>query len=103
VFALKRTKYIKKLVHWVQDFYQCNENPDIQELNQASFLTAPSTAASHAEICKSQMDQADATGREMTPGKLLDELNWLTWSEGLKNYLDTQIGAADVPLLYVIQ
>ena len=103
LFGLKRTKRLKHMVLWVQDFYRCDENPDVEDLDEVSFLSALSTASERSEIRKSLSDQADSTGRESSPGKFKDESKWNTWKEGLANYLATQIGSFGVPLSYVIR
>jgi hypothetical protein len=102
-FGLKRTRRLKNLILWVQDYYRCGEDPSIEDMDEASFLESLGVAATRAEIRKSLIDQADSTGREASPGKLKDEDKWTAWSEGLRNYLSTQLGVSGVPLSYVIR
>jgi hypothetical protein len=68
----------------------------------ATFITALGTVAERADIRKSQSEQADATSHEASLGKLKDEMKWVTWCAGFKNYLSTQLGSLGVPLSYVI-
>ena len=104
VFGLKRTKRLKNLVLWVQDFYRCGEdNPTIEDLDEASFLAALTTTSERYDVRQSLIDQADSSGREASPGKFKNEKKWKSWVEALRNYLSTQIGAAGVPLSYVIR
>lgn len=43
-FGLRRTKRLKLVLHWAQDYYRCSEMPDLKELDQDSFLAALTVA-----------------------------------------------------------
>ena len=38
-FGIRRTNYLKSLVHWVQDFYCTSEEPKTKGINQIVFLS----------------------------------------------------------------
>lgn len=102
-FGLRRTKRLKLVMHWAHDFYRCSEEPDIEELDRASFLAALSVAEERLQVRKSAAEKSEQLSREASPGKLNDERKWNTWESGLVNYLSTIPGSFGVPLSYVIR
>ena len=44
IFGTNRTKFLKAVAHWVQDFHRVAENPTIVGLNELSFKTIYSMA-----------------------------------------------------------
>ena len=103
VFGLRRTKRLKLVLHWAQDFYRCSEIPDIEDLDQVQFLAALTVAEERLQVRKSALEKSDQLSREASPGNLDDERKWNTWESGLINYLSTIPGSSGVPLLYVIR
>ena len=103
IFGLQRTKRLKALIHWVQDFQRCNAVPDLDLLDEDSFIAALSLAADRAKIRKEEASTSETIAREASPGKLKDERKWDIWAAGFENMLSTMPGVMGVPLSYVIR
>ena len=101
--GLTRTKRLKNLIHWVHDFARVGEEPSIDDLDQASFLSALNVAGQRADIRTVESDKADVLSCDASPGKLKSEKDWTTWISGLCNMLLIIPGAFGVPLVYVIR
>ena len=54
IFGLQRTKRVKAMIHWVQDFARVSEEPTIEGLDEATFRSAITVAAQRATIRKQE-------------------------------------------------
>ena len=52
IFGLQKTKRLKSMIHWVQDFARVSETPNIDKLYEASFRAALGVAAQRSTIQK---------------------------------------------------
>ena len=103
-FGMRRTKWLRAMMHWVQDFSRCSRQPTIDDFVTANdFKQAPSTAAQHDSLRKVDMDQVDTISKASDLGKLKDERKWPEWYLAFVNYLSTIPGVYRVPLSYVIR
>ena len=103
IFGTTRTKYIKAVIHWIQDFYRVSDVPSIIGLSEITFKTQLQRALTRSMIRKNLKDQVSSTADAATPGPLLKENQWKEWEEKFINYAKAHIGAAGVPLSYVIR
>jgi hypothetical protein len=82
-FGLGRTKKLTDLLHWIQDCFRTNDNP-----NHLNFTEqALAEALSRAHIRKSDLDLVDTNAKAADPGKFKDERKWPEWEKALTNYL----------------
>ena len=72
-FVLQRTKKIKSLMHWVQDFTRVDEVPTFKDMDKESFTRAIAVAAQRALIREKESKDASAVSAEASPGKLKNE------------------------------
>ena len=49
-FGIRRTKRLKFMMHWVQDFYRVSMTPSTDGLDQVKFLAAITIAGQRAEV-----------------------------------------------------
>ena len=104
IFGLRRTKRLIGMMHWVQDFYRCNEAPNLQGLeNQDDFLLAVDTAIHHVNVRQNVVNQVKTVSKAADPGKFKDESKWAEWEPAFVNYLSTIPGVNGVPLSYVVR
>ena len=75
-FGTRRTKSIKGLIHWVQDFYHVSEKPLIVGLNEVTFKQQLERALARAEIRTTLKNQASTAADAATPGPLKSEKQW---------------------------
>ena len=73
IFVLQKTKRLKLMIHWVQDFTILNETPNIDDLYEASFRAALGVAAQRSTIWKQEVEDASSVSSESSPGKLKDD------------------------------
>jgi len=102
-FGLSRTKYLKAMVHWAQDFDRLNETPTVAGLNRDQFLNALTVAEQRARIRAQMASVCEGRAKEASPGKLKSEKDWHTWEQGLCTQLGILLGVNGVPLTYVIR
>ena len=102
-FGIRRTKRLKHMVHWVQDFYRVSLTPTTDGLNEADFLSALTVAGERADVRKLLRDQSDEKAKVAAPGSLVSENKWVAWEPKFVNYLSTLIGMNGIPLSYVIR
>lgn len=102
-FGIARTKRLKALIHWVQDFERVSMQPTIHGYTQEAFITELQVAAKRSTIRKQEADRSDTISREAAPGKLKDERKWNDWISGFKNMLSALFGVTGIPLSYVIR
>lgn len=101
IFGTNRTKWLKAIVHWVQDFLRVSEHPTIVGLSEISFKAALRTAESRDTI-RSTLRDNDIPS-DVSPGPLERESKWKEWEEKFVNYLRLHLGSSGVPLSYVIR
>ncbi len=100
-FGLRRTKLLKALVNWVQDFYRISAVPTIANINKEEFISQLHRAIHRAEI-RNTMKDASAND-ESSPGMLESERQWKQWEEKFVNHLRCQLGSNGIPLSYIIR
>ena len=103
IFGLQRTKRLKAMIHWVQDFERVSEAPTTAGLVQNSFREQLVTAANRAEIRKIEAASSASVSSKASPGKLKDKRKWNNWVVGLENMFSSIPGVRGVPLIYVIR
>lgn len=104
IFGLQRTKRLKAMLHWVQDFYRVSAEPSIDGINAISFKEALAVAAKRAVIRKQEAKDSSSVSSEASPGKLKNgEKQWTEWITGFENMLSTLLGVNGVPLSYVVR
>ena len=103
IVGIKRTKLLKGFAHWTEDFYRVSGTPDIEGLNQATFRAALSIALKREEIRANLRKQTKTAADAASPGPLESERKWKAWEEKFNNYCRAHIGAAGIPLSYVIR
>jgi hypothetical protein len=85
-FGTRRTKSVKGLVNWVQDFYHVSETPSIIGLNEITFQQQLERALARADIRASLKNQGSTAANTATPGALKSEKQWKEWEEKFVNY-----------------
>ncbi len=99
IFRHSQTKRLKRLMHWIQDCYQCNNQVDHNNFD----LNAMHEALDRAATRKVEADQSDTTSTAVKPKKLVEESDWPSFNQAFQNYLSTIPGVFGVPLKYVIR
>ena len=77
VFGMRRTKKLKNVVNWVQDFERTSERPSIEDHDKASFAKAIMLAGERALVRKVMIEQSDQKSKAASPGPLKNEAMWL--------------------------
>ena len=103
IFGLQKTKRLKLMIHWVQDFSRVREMPNIDDLDEASFRDTLGVATQSSTIRKQEAKDASSISSEASPGKLKDDRKWNEWITGFENMLSTILGVNGVPLSYVVR
>jgi hypothetical protein len=98
-FGLGRTKKLTGLMHWIQDCFRTNDEPDHTMFNEQAL----DEAQSRAHIRKSDLDLVDTNSKVADPGKFKDERKWPEWSMAFVNYLSVIPGINGIPLAYVVR
>ena len=101
--GLMRTKRLKALIHWIQDFYRISREPTIVGLNEALFKRDLDRALARAEIRNGLKDQTKTAADAASPGPLKSEKYWKEWDEKFINYVRSFMGVNGVPLEYIIR
>jgi hypothetical protein len=102
-FGLARTKFLKSMIHWAQDFNRVNATPSLDGLDRESFLAALIVAEQRARIRAQMTAICETRAKEASPGKLKSEKQWNTWEQALCTQLGILLGVNGVPLVYVIR
>ena len=102
-FGTMRTKRLKALIHWIQDFYRVSCVPSIVGLSEISFKAELETALTRNEIRKNQRELTKTATDAASPGPLESEKQWKEWSEKFINYLGLHLGVSGVPLSSVVR
>jgi hypothetical protein len=97
-FRLGRIKKLTGLMHWVQDCFRTDNNPNDMIFNEEALAEAQSCTL----ICKSDIDLVDTNTKAANPGKFGDERKWPEWNKAFTNYLSVIPGGSGIPLSYVI-
>lgn len=103
LFGTTRTKYLKAIIHWIQDFYRTSRTPDIVGLTETTFKSHLERALSRANIRHTLGEQASTASSVANPGPLKNEKMWKEWEEKFENYTRCSIGSNGIPLNYVIR
>ena len=101
IFGTNRTKWLKALVHWVQDFARVSCTPTVWDLDEPQLKQALRTAESRAKI-RATLKSNDIP-KDASPGLLERESKWKEWEDKFVNYLRLHLGASGIPLSYVIR
>ena len=72
-FDIRMTKYLKSLVHWVQDFYHTLEKTKIKGLNQIVFMSHLERALASNELHISMKANTSTVDKESSTGPLKSE------------------------------
>jgi hypothetical protein len=91
-FGMARSKLLKTMDHWAQDFDRIDEAPTLDSLDAPQFLAELRTAAERARICKQLISGSEACAKEASPGKLKSEKTWTTWEQALLTQLSILVG-----------
>ena len=102
-FGIRRTKKLKYMMHWAQDFIRVSERPTTVGLDETLFLQALNMAGERADIRKQLEEQSAVKAKESSPGSLVSESKWTDWEPKFENYLSTILGITGTPLSYVIR
>ena len=102
IFGTNRTKYVKATIHWIQDFYRVSDDLLIVGLRERTFKSELQRALSRAIIRKNLSSQTSSVADAASPGPLIKESQWKEWEEKF-SYTKAHIGAAGIPLSYVIR
>lgn len=103
IFGIRRTKLLKALTHWVQDFFRVSAVPHIDDLDENGFKSQLQRALARAEIRSNIKDQTKIAAAASTPGPLESERQWKQWEEKFTNYARSHLGANGIPLSYIIR
>ena len=103
IFGTRRTKLMKGLVHWIQDFYRVSDVPHVDGLNEAAFRSQLLRALARADIRTSIKADTKTAADAASPGPLESEKKWKQWEEKFINYTRSHLGTNGVPLSYVIR
>ncbi len=99
-----RTKYIKALIHWVQDFYRISGVPTIVGLHERTFKQQLQHALTRAKARKNLIDQTSSVADAASPGPLEKESQWKEWEEKFTNYAKAHIrSTTGIPFSYIIR
>ena len=101
IFGTNRTKFLKAITNWTQDFYRVSEEPTIVSLNETAFKSQLRRAEIREKIRKTVI--SSTVTAIASPGPLEKESKWKEWEEKFNNYLRLHLGANGVPLSYVIR
>lgn len=102
-FGINRTKKMKALTDWAEDFGRINKEPTTVGMDREGFLADIETSRQRAAIRRSDTEKAEAHAKEASPGKLTSEREWDKWESKFENQLSIMHGVRGVPLLYVIR
>jgi len=72
----QRTKQLKAILHWVQDFARVSEALTLEGLTQESSKAIISVAAQRADIRRKEAKDTSSVSGKAMPGKLKDYKKW---------------------------
>ena len=102
LFGTRRTKLLKALIHWNEDFFHVSQLPSIFGFTKNNLKAQLQRALARCNICKALQDQMLTAALEANPGPLKSKKEWKQWEEKLKNYAGAHLGIGNIPLSYVI-
>ncbi len=85
VFGTNRTKRLRAVTNWVQDFGRVSLPPMIVGLSKVTFKAALMTAKSCEKI--HSVLKANKIPSDVSPGRLNRKSKWKEWEEKFVNYL----------------
>jgi len=91
-FGTLRTKRLKVLTHWIQDFYRVSSEPSIVGLSEVLFKSELERALARHEIRKSLRNLTKTATEVASPGSLEHEKKWKEWEEKFVNYAGIHLG-----------
>jgi hypothetical protein len=100
IFSTNKTKALKAMTYWVQDFFRISKKPTIANENEMTFKAQIRRAETRAKIRKTLRDSDIPSAAN--PGPLSKESKWKEWEEKFINFLCLHLGAKGIPLSYVI-
>ena len=74
--GMRRTKRMKAILHWVQDFYRISGYPTIVDMNEVMFIEQLDTTLYRSDTRKNIIDQSNTKAREASPDPLESEKKW---------------------------
>lgn len=86
-------------MHWIQDCFRANDNPNHVSFNEEVLYQALSLA----QVRKSDIELVATNSKAADPGKFKDERKWPEWEKAFTNYLSVIPGVSGIPLSYVIR
>ena len=84
IFGLQKTKSLKLMINWVQDFDRVSETPNINEIDESSFRAVLAVAAQRSTIRKQEAKDASSVSSKASPDKLKEDRKWNDGSQDLK-------------------
>ncbi|KAI2506383.1 hypothetical protein MHU86_8009 [Fragilaria crotonensis] len=99
VFGLGRTKKLVGAMHWVQDCYRSNDQPEQVPFDEQALFGALSLS----QVRKSDVELVATNAKAVDPGKFKDERKWPEWEKAFTNYLAVIPGVTGIPLSYVVR
>jgi hypothetical protein len=97
-FGLARTKFLKSMIHWAQDFNRVNATPSLDGLDRESFLAALIVAEQRARIRAQMTAICETRAKDASPGTLESKKQWNT-EQALCTQLGILLGVNGVPLV----
>ena len=70
-FGIRRTKKLKFMLHWTQDFARISKVPTIIGLTESQFLVEINTTGERTDVRKLLREQSDAKAKVASPGPLV--------------------------------
>lgn len=86
---------LKALMHWIQDFYCCLDEPTFNKLTQDALHTEADRAKAHQNIKHND-------SLALMPKKFISDKQWVIFYKAIKVYLSTILGVNSVPLIHII-
>ena len=101
-FGICRIKKLKALLHWAKDFFCILERPSVEGMTGNNFLMQLDWALERTKVQKQYRDDSDKKSKNILPGPLKSEREWIDWEAKFANYCLVLIGVNGVTLSYVI-
>ena len=75
LFGTRRTKLLKALIHWNEDFFRVSQLPSIVRLTKNIFKAQLQRALAYCDFCKALQDQKSIAVLAANPGPLKNKKN----------------------------
>jgi hypothetical protein len=95
-FGLGCTKKLIGLMHWIQDCFHTDNDPNHTAFDEQALAEAQSCA----HICKSDIELVSTNAKAANPGKFKDKCKWHKWELAFGNYLS--VSQASMGSLYCV-